>query len=86
MSAFERAGVAYLAGSRNSLKIIINGKEYFVHVKDIYRALANPNFPAHILQLVKPSSEQSSKPKQLEPSFSVVLKEPDPTQKERRIK
>jgi hypothetical protein len=82
MSAFERAGVAYLAGSRKSLKIVLDGKEYFVHVKDIYGALDNPNFHAHILQLVKPSSEQSSKPKQLELSFSVILKEANQNQTE----
>jgi hypothetical protein len=42
MSAFEQAGVAYLAGSRKSLKILIDKKEYFVHVKGIYRAWAIP--------------------------------------------
>jgi hypothetical protein len=46
MSAFERAGVAYLSGSRKSLKIIIERKEYFIHVNDIHRALDNPNFHA----------------------------------------
>ena len=85
MSAFERAGVAYLAGSRQSLKIVIDGKEYFVHVKDFCRALDNANFHAHILQLVKPSKEEPAKPKPLEFSFSVVLKESDPSQTERRI-
>ena len=85
LSAFERAGVAYLAGSRKNLKIVVDGKEYFVHVKDSYRALGNPNFHAHILQLVKPSQEDPAKPKPLEFSFSVVLKESDPSQTERRI-
>lgn len=75
MSAFERAGVAYLAGSRKSLKIKIDGKDYFIHVKDIYRALDNPNFHAHILQLVKPSIKEAAKPKQFEVSFSVILKD-----------
>jgi hypothetical protein len=84
MSAFERAGVAYLAGSRKSLKIIIDGKEYYVHVKDIYKALDNPNFHAHILQLVKPSQEEPVKPKQLELSFSVILKDIRENQSEAR--
>jgi hypothetical protein len=75
LSAFERAGVAHLAGSRKNIKIIIDGKEYFVHIKDIYRALNNPNFHAHIFKLVKPSKEEAAKPKQLELSFSVILKD-----------
>jgi hypothetical protein len=53
MSAFERAEVAYLSGSRKSLKIVVDGKEYFVHVKDIYRTLDKPNFHAHIFKLVR---------------------------------
>ena len=37
MSAFERAGVAYLAGSRKSLKNALTEKS-IVYVKDLYRA------------------------------------------------
>jgi hypothetical protein len=85
MNAFERAEVAYLSGSRKSLKIVVDGKEYFVHVKDIYRTLDKPNFHAHIFKLVKPSKEEPAKPKQFELSFSVVLKESDPSQTERKI-
>jgi hypothetical protein len=51
LSAFERVGVAYLAGSRRSLKIKIEGKTYYVHVNDIGRALADANFKAYILKL-----------------------------------
>jgi len=54
VSAFERAGVAYLAGSRNSLKIVIEGKAYYVHVRDIYRALEDAKFKAYILKLSEP--------------------------------
>jgi hypothetical protein len=54
LSAFERAGVAYLAGSRNSLKIIIEGKVYYVSVNAIGRALADANFKAYILKLSEP--------------------------------
>ena len=51
LSAFERTGVAYLAGSRRSLKIIVEGKTYYVHMRDIHCALYNPVFKAHILRL-----------------------------------
>ena len=70
MSAFERAGDVYLAGSRKSLKIVIEGKTYFVHVKDVRRALEDARFKAHILRLVTPTQ-----PKQIELNFSIVLKE-----------
>ena len=73
MSAFERADVAFLAGPRKNLKTVLEGQEYFVHVKDVYQALDNSNFPAHIPSDNQTSSEQSSKPKQLETSFSVIL-------------
>jgi hypothetical protein len=53
LSAFERAGVAYLAGSRKSLKIIIEGKAYYVHVRDVHRALNDANFKAYILKLAE---------------------------------
>jgi hypothetical protein len=58
LSAFERAGVAYLAGSQRSLKIIIESKVYYVHVRDIGRALVDANFKAYILKLSKPFPEQ----------------------------
>lgn len=60
MSVFERARVAYLAGSWKSLKIVIEGKEYYVSVKDIYRTLDNFNFHAHILQLMKLTKEEAA--------------------------
>lgn len=75
MSAFERAGSAYLAGSRNSLKIVIDGKDYFVNVKDICRALNDPKFHAYILRIVKPSLEQNAKPEHIELRFSLILNE-----------
>jgi hypothetical protein len=62
MSAFERAGVCYLAGSRRSLKIIIEGKTYYVHVQDVGRALADANFKAYILKLaVSPKAPMKNK-------------------------
>ena len=53
MSAFERADVIHLAESRRSLNIILNGKAYYVNVKDIHRALEDPNFRASILKLTE---------------------------------
>jgi hypothetical protein len=37
------------------LKIVIEGKTYYVHVQDIGRALADANFKAYILKLSEPS-------------------------------
>jgi len=59
VSAFEKVGVAYLAGSRKSLKIIIESKVYYVHVRDIGRALVDANFEAYILKLSAHPSETS---------------------------
>jgi hypothetical protein len=61
LSAFERVGVAYLAGSRRSLKIKIEGKTYYVHLNDIGRALADANFKAYILKLSAPTPEPTQK-------------------------
>jgi hypothetical protein len=38
-------------GVPNRLKIIIEGKAYYVHVRDIYRALEDAHFKAYILKL-----------------------------------
>ena len=73
MNDFEQAGIIYLAGSKNSLKSVIDGKEHFVAVKDIYQALNNPKFHAPITRLVRPSIEQ--KTRQIELKFSVILSE-----------
>lgn len=55
MNAFEKIGKIYLAGSKKSLKIIINattGEEiYYVSVKDVQKALAQPSFCATILKI-----------------------------------
>lgn len=58
MSASIQAGVAYLADSQKSLKIIIDEKEYFIHIKDVYHVLNDPEFKAHILKLMAPFPEQ----------------------------
>jgi hypothetical protein len=73
LSAFEKVGNIYLAGSRKSLKIVVEGKTYFVHVKDVRRALEDAGFKAHILRLVT-----QTQPKPIELNFSRALKEAEP--------
>jgi len=40
MSAFVQVGVAYVDPSWKRLKLVINGNEYFVRVKDLHYALS----------------------------------------------
>jgi hypothetical protein len=78
LSAFEQAGVAYLAGSLKSLKIVMEGKEYFVMVEDITRAIADPLCKAVIVKVAATIPEPLSKPAQIELNFSVILREEKP--------
>jgi hypothetical protein len=48
-------------GSRKSLKIIIEGKAYYVHARDIYRALEDPRFKANVLKLAEPKEATMEK-------------------------
>lgn len=53
MSAFEKAGYITQAGGRNSLKITIEGRVYFVAVTDVLKVLKTPKFAAQIVALRK---------------------------------
>jgi hypothetical protein len=73
MSAFERAGVAYLAGSRKSLKIVIDGKDYFVHVKDI-SSFGQSQVSGACPLASETYQRRSYKPQKIELSYLVILK------------
>lgn len=73
MSVFQRAGVAYLAGSKRSLKTIIDSQAFFVSVRDLYRALQNPSSHADIYCVTHKVRNEAKKTKKIELSFSVVF-------------
>jgi hypothetical protein len=91
MSTFERAGVTYLDKSWKRLKIVIDGKEYFVRLKDLHYALNKNNFQMNVFQLAKSSSVQVSsgvskqnlKQRRVSASFSVVFNEESENQTRR---
>jgi hypothetical protein len=82
MNDFEQAGIIFLDGWKR-LKLVIDGKEYFLTQKDIHRAMSKSNFQVPIYQLAKQkkriedTKKQSEIPKPIRglPSFSVIFSE-----------